>query len=167
MGIKERLIDTPLFLKISCVLVIAAFVINLIAFSVPYWFELKKYHEGLWSICIGSECTDYSLKNLTSWFEASRMFAVFGFIGSIATIVLLVLYIFVEKLSIYIVYIAAVVTCFVTGGFILLLVLIYGAFLNNLSWGWAFCVVAFLLYTVAGVLLIVNFLRKDGKVASK
>lgn len=167
MGVKQRIIDTPLFLKISCVLIIAAFVINLVAFSAPYWFEFDTYHEGLWSICSGTDCTDYTLDNLSRWFEATRTFAVFGFLGSLTTIVLLVLYIFVEKLSLYFIYIAAVVSCFVTAGFIFLSVLIYAAFLDNLSWNWAFCVVSFLLYAVGGVLLIINFLRKDGKVFSK
>ncbi|XP_048728698.2 uncharacterized protein LOC125646445 [Ostrea edulis] len=168
MGISQRFIDTPLFLKISCVLVTAAFVINIIAFAVPYWYSGQlDYHEGLWTICPKSGCKDYPLEGLASWFEATRTFTVFAFIGSIATIVLLVLYIFVEKLSHYILYLIAVVTCFSTGGFLFLSVLIYAAFLNDLAWGWAFAVVAFLLYTVAGVLLIVNFLRKDGKVYSK
>lgn len=66
MGVKQRIIDTPLFLKISCVLIIAAFVINLVAFSAPYWFESDTYHEGLWSICSGTDCTDYTLDNLSS-----------------------------------------------------------------------------------------------------
>ena len=66
MELKKRIVDTPLFVKISCVLLIAAFVINLVAFSTPYWFEKGTYHEGLWSICVKSECEDYSLDNLAS-----------------------------------------------------------------------------------------------------
>lgn len=72
MGVKQRIQDTPLFLKISCVLIIAAFVINLVAFSAPYWFESDTYHEGLWSICRGTDCLDYTLDNLFSKFKYTR-----------------------------------------------------------------------------------------------
>ncbi|XP_022293317.2 uncharacterized protein LOC111103953 [Crassostrea virginica] len=167
MELKKRIVDTPLFVKISCVLLIAAFVINLVAFSTPYWFEKGSYHEGLWSICVKSECEDYSLDNLASWFEATRTFAAFGFLGSVTSIVLISLYIFVEKLSLYFMYIAAIVSCFITGGFVLLSLLIYAAFLNDLSWSWALSVVSCLLFKAAGVLLVVSFLQKDGKVYSK
>lgn len=53
------------------------------------------------------------------------------------------------------------------GGFVLLSLLIYAAFLNDLSWSWALSVVACLLFKAAGVLLVVSFLQKDGKVYSK
>ena len=53
------------------------------------------------------------------------------------------------------------------GGFVLLSLLIYAAFLNDLSWSWALSVVSCLLFKAAGVLLVVSFLQKDGKVYSK
>lgn len=66
MGVKQRILDILLFLKIFCVLIIVVFVINFVVFFVLYWFEFDIYYEGLWLICSGMDCIDYMLDNFFS-----------------------------------------------------------------------------------------------------
>ncbi|KAK3087029.1 hypothetical protein FSP39_000635 [Pinctada imbricata] len=45
----------------------------------------------------------------------------------------------------------------VSAGFIFLSVIIYGAYKDNMSWAWAFCILAFLMDNAAGVMTLRDF----------
>ncbi|KAK3088159.1 hypothetical protein FSP39_015502 [Pinctada imbricata] len=83
---------------------------------------------------------------------ATRAFAVLGLICGIASVVLVILYIVLEKLRNQLIYIIDVALCFITAGCILLSILIYESEVNNLSSGWALSVIALLLFNAAGAL---------------
>lgn len=125
--------SSTLFTKIALILTIVAFVVYLIGFATPYWTSFTSIlnrHNGLWQLCIGDNCGSINASN-DSTFQAAQAFAVLGFIASLASLVLVILYIFVEQTSTRLVFIITMIASFAAAGLILLAIIIYGSHVNS------------------------------------
>ncbi|KAK3592224.1 hypothetical protein CHS0354_020513 [Potamilus streckersoni] len=151
------------------ILFFAALVLFAIGFSTAYWqkFEigLLNVHWGLWRSCVGDICKDNSLPDASSdisWFEATQAFETLGFIAALAALVLIVLYIFVPQTSgKRIICILSMLACFAAAGCIMLGIIIYGSKVErNLSWSFALCCIAGIIFGVSGVLLLIDMVKK-------
>ncbi|XP_053382970.1 uncharacterized protein LOC123540326 isoform X7 [Mercenaria mercenaria] len=148
MGFNE----TPLLVKVSFIMTSVGFLFHLIGFASEYWQKYGRFHSGLWP----------NSSNLPSWFEATQAFETLGFIAAIVALVLIVLYIFVPQTSgKRIVFILGMVACFAAAGCIILGIIIYGSKVEtNLSWSFALCTIAGIIFGVSGILLIVDMLKR-------
>lgn len=147
-----------LFVKVSFVLALAGFLFHIIGFSSEYWrsvdLGILNFHEGLWTY--GNNV------QLHSWFEATQAFETLGFIAALAALVLIVLYIFVPQTSgKRIICILSMLACFAAAGCIMLGIIIYGSKVErNLSWSFALCCIAGIIFGVSGVLLLIDMVKK-------
>ncbi|XP_045181189.2 uncharacterized protein LOC123540326 isoform X3 [Mercenaria mercenaria] len=170
--------SAPTLLKVVLVLALIGFVLDLIGFATAYWRSWEgrdiyghyaEGNEGLWRSCWsgrhrGGRGT-YETCGKTigpSWFEATQAFETLGFIAAIVALVLIVLYIFVPQTSgKRIVFILGMVACFAAAGCIILGIIIYGSKVEtNLSWSFALCTIAGIIFGVSGILLIVDMLKR-------
>jgi len=150
MGFNEA----TLFVKVSVILLPIAFLLDLIGIATSYWVSWPaygyNYHSGLWDFY-----------NEPSWLEATQAFEVLGFIAGLAALVLIILYIFVPATSgKRIVFILTLVMCFAAAGCIILGIVIYGSKSSHLSWSFALCTIAGIIFGVAGVLLLLDFCKR-------
>ncbi|XP_045181187.1 uncharacterized protein LOC123540326 isoform X1 [Mercenaria mercenaria] len=163
--------------KIVLGLIIIAFILDMIGFYTTNWSTIEyidpfriterlrvEEYIGLWKHCIVTrymaKCSNF--KNYGSWFEATQAFETLGFIAAIVALVLIVLYIFVPQTSgKRIVFILGMVACFAAAGCIILGIIIYGSKVEtNLSWSFALCTIAGIIFGVSGILLIVDMLKR-------
>ncbi|XP_045181191.2 uncharacterized protein LOC123540326 isoform X5 [Mercenaria mercenaria] len=158
--------DKPLLLKVGFAIVLIDVIVLCAGLFTPFWSRTDQIgpgHEGLWAGCYKSECWNiYDFAPLPSWFEATQAFETLGFIAAIVALVLIVLYIFVPQTSgKRIVFILGMVACFAAAGCIILGIIIYGSKVEtNLSWSFALCTIAGIIFGVSGILLIVDMLKR-------
>ncbi|XP_060555718.1 uncharacterized protein LOC132716451 isoform X7 [Ruditapes philippinarum] len=149
MGFNEK----PVLIKVTFILSIVGLLLDLIGFVTEYWSKYGYSHSGLWSY------SGYT--NLPSWFEATQAFETLGFIAAIVALVLIVLYVFVPQTSgKKIVFILAMLACFAAAGCIILGIIIYGSKMDNLSWSFALCCIAGIIFGISGILLVVDMLKR-------
>ncbi|XP_060555717.1 uncharacterized protein LOC132716451 isoform X6 [Ruditapes philippinarum] len=163
MGLNE----TSVFIKVSFCLAAAGFLLHIIGFATAYWISSSvggvKSHQGLWRGCVSGN--GYSIcssgGDQPSWFEATQAFETLGFIAAIVALVLIVLYVFVPQTSgKKIVFILAMLACFAAAGCIILGIIIYGSKMDNLSWSFALCCIAGIIFGISGILLVVDMLKR-------
>ncbi|XP_045181190.1 uncharacterized protein LOC123540326 isoform X4 [Mercenaria mercenaria] len=170
--------SAPILLKVALVLLSIGFIIDIIGFATPYWQAYdgrdifghhSEVNSGLWRTCWTrysrlTQDTREACGKTTgpSWFEATQAFETLGFIAAIVALVLIVLYIFVPQTSgKRIVFILGMVACFAAAGCIILGIIIYGSKVEtNLSWSFALCTIAGIIFGVSGILLIVDMLKR-------
>ncbi|XP_060074925.1 uncharacterized protein LOC132554621 [Ylistrum balloti] len=175
-------LDAPRLVKIAAILEVAAFVINVIAFSTPYWrsvhFEefrlyddqgtrletaiaIQGFDEGLWRRCINSICADIDVAG-RDWLQAVRAFESMGLLGSCIAITTLLCYIFKSDFrQRFLIFLVSAISSIVTGGCILLSVLIYGISIKiSLSWSFALAVVSGVIFGISGALLQGTFIKE-------
>ncbi|WAR05154.1 hypothetical protein MAR_020523 [Mya arenaria] len=102
--------NSSLFLKITFVLLIVAFVIQLLALAIPYWFSADnsgvETYGSLFRGCskVNANSNSYKscgkFKNLTSWWEATQAFEVIGILLIIAALILVIVVIFVKDMKV-------------------------------------------------------------------
>ncbi|XP_060555713.1 uncharacterized protein LOC132716451 isoform X2 [Ruditapes philippinarum] len=165
-----------LLTKIVFVLVLVALLLHMIGFYTTYWavfdyidpfrktelLQVREY-EGMWKYCVQTrymmKC--HNFKSHGSWFEATQAFETLGFIAAIVALVLIVLYVFVPQTSgKKIVFILAMLACFAAAGCIILGIIIYGSKMDNLSWSFALCCIAGIIFGISGILLVVDMLKR-------
>lgn len=175
-------LDAPILIKIATLLEVIAFVFNVIAFSTPFWrsvhFEtfrlyddqgtrlesaiaIQGFDEGLWRSCINSICADIDVAG-RDWLQAVRAFQSIGVLASCVAIATLLFYIFKSDFRRkFLVFLVAAISSIVTGGCILLSVLIYGISIKlSLSWSFALAVVSGILFGISGAFLQGSFIRE-------
>ncbi|KAL3887853.1 hypothetical protein ACJMK2_000242 [Sinanodonta woodiana] len=178
---EEGYKQATIFAKIAFFLAILAFLLDMIGFYTPYWqsYQFMTNHlvwvtkfDGIWRFCTANMfkvwCrsynyeTTYSNYGTRSWFEATQAFETLGFIAALAALVLIVLYIFVPQTSgKRIIGILSMLACFAAAGCIMLGIIIYGSKVErNLSWSFALCCIAGIIFGVSGVLLLIDMLKK-------
>lgn len=150
MGFNEA----SLLLKVGLVLMGLGLLLDLIGFVSDYWSAADTVygtaHNGLWDVAYPP-----------SWFEAVQAFETIGFIAAIASLVLVILYIFVPATAgKKIVFILSMLACFAAAGCIILGIIIYGAKMDNLSWSFVLCTIAGIIFGISGILLIVDMLKR-------
>lgn len=156
--------------KVIIVVFTLGMVLFVTGFATDYWSDDDVTHRGLWRRCTLGVCTEGGFTDVfnvfkddnLSWFEATQAFETLGFIAAVAALVLIVLYIFVPATSgKRIVFILCMLACFAAAGCIILGIIIYGAKVkDNLSWSYALCTIAGIIFGVSGILLIVDMLQK-------
>ncbi|XP_060555711.1 uncharacterized protein LOC132716450 [Ruditapes philippinarum] len=168
-------------IKIALVLAMIGFLLAVIGFATPYWMSYSGYdvhrrhvsvNSGLWRSC--HEGYSYYSRRSTyieqcykavgpGWFDATKTFVIFGLIAALAALVLFILYVFVPKTSDNkTVFILAMVACFAAAGCIILGIIIYGSKMDNLSWSFALCCIAGIIFGISGILLVVDMLKPVG-----
>ncbi|OWF38891.1 uncharacterized protein LOC110465781 [Mizuhopecten yessoensis] len=175
-------LDAPLLIKVAAVLEVIAFVINVVAFSTPYWravhFEefrlsddegtrlesaiaIQGFDEGLWRRCINSICADLDVAG-RDWLQAVRAFESIALLTSCIAMATLLCYIFkADFRRRFLVFLVSAISSIVTGGCILLSVLIYGICVKvALSWSFALAAASGILYGVSGALLQGTFIKE-------
>lgn len=170
--------SAPTLLKVVFVLSLIAFVLDLIGFATAYWQSwdgrdrsghFSEGNSGLWRHCWSGYSPivrgQYSACGKAigpSWFEATQAFETLGFIAAVVALVLIILYIFVPQTSgKKIVFILGMLACFAAAGCIILGIIIYGSKVeDNLSWSFALCTIAGIIFGVSGILLVVDMLKR-------
>ncbi|XP_052761368.1 uncharacterized protein LOC128204072 isoform X1 [Mya arenaria] len=169
---RIKLLVDSLFVQISFGLVGIANWCHVIGFFSQFWhfgplvtseisgFVIRGY-SGLWKGCeeTGTLCFR---PDGGSWLKATQAFETLGFIAAVAALILIVLYVFVPATSgKRIVFILSMVACFIAAGCILLGIIIYGTKMDyNLSWSFALCCIAGIIFAVAGLLLAIDFCKR-------
>ncbi|XP_052761372.1 lens fiber membrane intrinsic protein-like isoform X4 [Mya arenaria] len=161
---------SSLLSKIIALACLGSFVVFVVGFSTSYWYKSSFTHGGLWQNCVLGVCSDYAItdsikdifKDDLSWLKATQAFETLGFIAAVAALILIVLYVFVPATSgKRIVFILSMVACFIAAGCILLGIIIYGTKMDyNLSWSFALCCIAGIIFAVAGLLLAIDFCKR-------
>ena len=113
--------------------------------------------EGLWMGCYKSDCKPiFEYGPMPGWFIATLVIECLGAVAAIATLGLVVIYLFLAGGK-SVVRILAILGSFVAAGIILLGIIIYGATVkDNLSWSYALTIIGGIFYGLTGVLLIVS-----------
>ncbi|XP_052212219.1 uncharacterized protein LOC127831284 [Dreissena polymorpha] len=103
-----------------------------------------------------------SLYKDTSWLKATQAFEVLGFIAAVVALILIILYIFVPAtIGKRIVFILSILACFAAAGCILLGIIIFGSVIQyNLSWSFALCCIAGIIFAISGLLLVVDMCKR-------
>ncbi|KAH3703209.1 uncharacterized protein LOC127859340 isoform X3 [Dreissena polymorpha] len=161
--------DSSLFLKIAFILLIAAFIIQVLALAIPYWFSLDagnyETYGSLFRIC--SESPGYKLcvnvENATSWWEATQAFEVIGILLIIAALILTIVVVFVKS-DMKILKLVAWILSFCACGFIIVGIIIYGAksylVFAEYSGAFALAIIAGIIMAVAGILGLMDWMNK-------
>ncbi|XP_052236344.1 uncharacterized protein LOC127848086 isoform X5 [Dreissena polymorpha] len=138
-------------LKATLILVIVGVVLQLIGFATSSWIAWYNWSAGLWSYA-----------NEPGWLKATQAFEVLGFIAAVVALILIILYIFVPATSgKRIVFILSILACFAAAGCILLGIIIYGSEVkHNLSWSFALCCIAGIIFAISGLLLVVDMCKR-------
>ncbi|XP_052761371.1 uncharacterized protein LOC128204072 isoform X3 [Mya arenaria] len=166
--------DTSIFSMISFGLAIVGLLLDMFGFYTVGWATrqyrnippndiLIKESYGIWKMCLSTffihRCEDAPD---SGWLKATQAFETLGFIAAVAALILIVLYVFVPATSgKRIVFILSMVACFIAAGCILLGIIIYGTKMDyNLSWSFALCCIAGIIFAVAGLLLAIDFCKR-------
>lgn len=140
------------------IITIAAFILHLIGFATPYWYK-DGIHQGLWLYCGANDCVTFPSQFLSDQFKAAQALECLAFIAFLATIVVIVLKLFVMKDQ-SILYIVMALGNFIAGGFSMLGVIVYGTLdgvdSSKFHFSFGFCIVAALAAVVAGALIIIG-----------
>ncbi|XP_052761374.1 uncharacterized protein LOC128204072 isoform X6 [Mya arenaria] len=145
------------FLQLCVILAPVGAVLQGVGAFTEYWGTVDlvfgKGHSGLFT---GDS------RGWPGWLKATQAFETLGFIAAVAALILIVLYVFVPATSgKRIVFILSMVACFIAAGCILLGIIIYGTKMDyNLSWSFALCCIAGIIFAVAGLLLAIDFCKR-------
>ncbi|XP_062567681.1 uncharacterized protein LOC134229914 isoform X1 [Saccostrea cucullata] len=153
--------SASLVVKITFICVIVAVLFHLVGFSTAYWSNWTGYvyshHWGLWKIC---QPYCYSVSSGSGWFGATQAFETIGLIGGFVGLILIILYIFIDKTAgNRVLFIISLVAVGIAAGSTLLGVIIYGANGSALSWSFALAVIAGLIYGVATALMAIHLVK--------
>ncbi|KAJ8322217.1 hypothetical protein KUTeg_000688 [Tegillarca granosa] len=158
--------SAPTLVKVFFILLIVGILFHIVGFATPYWSDDDYYsHNGLWRSCYyrhvyhGQQCfkTNFS----ASWFEATQAFQVIGLVAAFIGLILVILFIFVTQTSNNrTVYIIGMVAVLVAAGCTILSIIIFGSKVSALSWSFALAVIGGILYGVAGLLMLINMLKR-------
>ncbi|XP_052761369.1 uncharacterized protein LOC128204072 isoform X2 [Mya arenaria] len=169
----------------SFVLAVCAYILHMFGFYTVGWATADfppgatnqlsvAWYFGLWDECYAAGAVFRCRKQgcepdgypvwfpYTGWLKATQAFETLGFIAAVAALILIVLYVFVPATSgKRIVFILSMVACFIAAGCILLGIIIYGTKMDyNLSWSFALCCIAGIIFAVAGLLLAIDFCKR-------
>ncbi|KAH3752762.1 uncharacterized protein LOC127848086 isoform X3 [Dreissena polymorpha] len=158
LTIYLALIRASLFLKLSLLTIPLGAIVQGVGFTTEYWTKqdlgaFGTLHGGLWT---------GGIKNAPGWLKATQAFEVLGFIAAVVALILIILYIFVPATSgKRIVFILSILACFAAAGCILLGIIIYGSEVkHNLSWSFALCCIAGIIFAISGLLLVVDMCKR-------
>ncbi|KAL4229492.1 hypothetical protein ACF0H5_012532 [Mactra antiquata] len=159
--------DSSLFLKIAFILLIVAFIIQILGVALPYWYELDagvvETNAGLFKICseVGSTKVCRNVKNPVDWWAATQAFEIIGLLIIIGALILAIVIIFVKS-DMKILKLILWILCFCAFGFIIIGCIIFGAEYGNLyddglSGAFAICIINSVVCLVAGVLALLDW----------
>ncbi|XP_052252646.1 uncharacterized protein LOC127859340 isoform X2 [Dreissena polymorpha] len=162
--------DSSCFLKITFILLIKAFISQVLALAIPYWFSMDagitKFHGSLFRICYGvkggyKDCFD--VNDAPSWWEATQAFEVIGILLIIAALILTIVVVFVKS-DMKILKLVAWILSFCACGFIIVGIIIYGAksylVFAEYSGAFALAIIAGIIMAVAGILGLMDWMNK-------
>ncbi|XP_052806415.1 uncharacterized protein LOC128235650 [Mya arenaria] len=139
--------NSSLFLKITFVLLVVAFVIQLLALAIPYWFSADNS-----GVCV----------HFSGWWEATQAFEVIGILLIIAALILVIVVIFVKDMKVL--KLIAFILSFCACGCILLGVIIWGAEAfypyDEYSGSFALAIICSIVMLVAGILGLLDWMGK-------
>lgn len=127
-----------------------------------------KDYTSLWKVCTATmymfQCE--SSNNSASWFVATQIFETLGLIEVVAALVLIILYVFVPTTSgRRVVLILNICVCFAAAGCIILGIIIYGSNAKgSLSWSFALCTVAGIIFGICGIILVIDMVTRPKEV---
>lgn len=158
----------------ALVLIICAFICQLIGLASPYWISFEilgiKAHSGLWKSCAIvklldiDECADYEI--ITDWLKAVRATSIMGFISLLVALVMTILKLFFLK-DMKPALFAAIGTAFIGALFILISIAVYAAKTGELTshsvfeyhFAFVFCILAMLAALGAGSVMVVDAVK--------
>lgn len=138
---------------------VCSLIVHLIGFSTSYWSHGEDfYHNGLWQLCgLNKQRYCRYLPYDAAWFEATQALETLGLFAAFLSLVLLVLFIFhPQSTTNKAILIVATVSTFVAACFTVLGVVIYGTKNGDLSWSYGVTVLAGILYTGSGILMVIH-----------
>lgn len=162
--------DATLFLKIGFILLIVAFIIQLLGLALPYWYAkdygAADYYGGLWKGCYEvantKRCSTW--KNVTDWWATVQAFQLIGFFLIIGALVLCIITLFVKS-DMKILKLVSWILCFCACGFIIIGIIIYGAeadgYFADYSGAFAITIIAGIVCLAAGVLCLLDWMGKS------
>ncbi|XP_071134490.1 uncharacterized protein [Mytilus edulis] len=168
-------IEISKILLISFILILVAFLFDLIGFATPNYITVDatvikvNAHAGLWKICTTTlgvkSCADISgTVEDKDWFRACRVMSIFGLISLLAAAVLTGLKLFLLR-EMKPVFFAAIGTTFAAAFFILVANSLYAAnrddvsvpgFTPNYGFSYGLTLTAMCIAVVAGIIMIVD-----------
>ncbi|XP_062568868.1 uncharacterized protein LOC134231014 isoform X2 [Saccostrea cucullata] len=157
----EDFLDVRSTPKLSSALLATSVFVHVIGFSSNHWSDGGVFYTGLWEACILTprfHCLEdpYS----AGWFGATQAFETIGLIGGFVGLILIILYIFIDKTAgNRVLFIISLVAVGIAAGSTLLGVIIYGANGSALSWSFALAVIAGLIYGVATALMAIHLVK--------
>ncbi|KAL4229493.1 hypothetical protein ACF0H5_012533 [Mactra antiquata] len=162
--------DASIFLKVVLILLIVAFVIQILGVALPYWyaedFGSASYNGGLFRSCneVLNKKKCSSIKNPADWFAATQAFELIGLFLIIGALVLTIVVVFVKN-DMKILKLVAWILSFCAFGFIIIGIIIYGAeathLLKEYSGAFAITIIAGLVCLAAGVLGLLDWMGKS------
>ncbi|XP_048259673.1 uncharacterized protein LOC124123853 isoform X4 [Haliotis rufescens] len=133
MGFREA----SKFTRIAFGLAVGGFLTDIIGFPSPYWVVGPLSSQGLFQGCALGECVSLPMDLMLGWEKAVMAMEVLGFLACLGCFVLMVLYAHVKNDQ-TILQTMAIGLAFAAAGLILLGVIIYGAKLSGVTFGWSF-----------------------------
>ncbi|XP_067681081.1 uncharacterized protein [Haliotis asinina] len=165
MGLSEA----SVLCKVSLGLVIASFLFHTVGFSSNNWLtqhtSAGTYSVGLFKACGLGICVDLD-SSQPDWWTATKAMEILGFLLGLACLVLLLVFIFV-KTDLSVLHIGTLVAAFVSGVFILLGCIVFGAKREDtdlfptysIGWSYALTIIGSLLYLATGIVLLVDRMK--------
>lgn len=159
------------------VLIICAFICQLIGLASPYWVSYEilgiKVHTGLWKTCTKvklldiDECADYDSEITPDWLKAVRATSILGFVSLLVALVVTILKLFFLK-NMKPALFAVIGTAFIGALFILISIAVYSSKIGDFGlsqitydyhFAFVFCIMAMLAAVAAGSVMVVDAVR--------
>nr|XP_022331144.1 uncharacterized protein LOC111129192 [Crassostrea virginica] len=183
---NETFKASSIFMKLSFIPAFLGFVNHLISFASSYWRVIEKNFQelsapqiypnsertycGLWNCFSCSPNCESIVFPLEDAIEVTRVFVTIGLFLSCGTLSLTLLCLFIREVASHdFVHIGAIIISISTGGCVLIGIVVYGFSVRDhdfsmfethiLHWSYYFCIAAFFMYFVNGILLFLNVLR--------
>lgn len=148
------------FALVSAILTAVGFLVHLIGYGAPYWFESGILHSGIWKTCSGSRCVDFvgSGSNQAWFIEAVEAFETLAFLAILGALIVIGLKLTVMKEK-KILPIVIFILQFASVGLIVLGVIIYCNEGPTSSYGFAFffVIISSTIMLVAGVFGVLDW----------
>ncbi|KAL3837598.1 hypothetical protein ACJMK2_022945 [Sinanodonta woodiana] len=163
--------DTSVLCKVVFILLILCFIIDLIAFAIPFWYSLEynvlgasvKSYGGLWDACAESgslkSCASIKDSGLTDWFRAVRAFSILSWLFFLGALVVAIVFMFFMSGN-KLLYLVAVCLSFAGAFCAMIAFAVYAGKLGitDYSASFALTIISFILGLIIGVLGILDYL---------
>ncbi|XP_060591209.1 uncharacterized protein LOC132746149 [Ruditapes philippinarum] len=163
--------EASLFAKIGFVLLIIAFILQLLGIALPYWYSVDKdsydayggLFRGCFEIASSNKKTCDRMKNVADYWAATQAFELIGFFLVVGALILSIIVLFIKS-DMKILKLICWILCFCACGFIIVGIIIYGAEAEGIyaefSGAFAITIIAGIISLAAGVLWLLDWMGK-------